>query len=943
MGLTAANLDAILQEARACFLYEDAPDYLAMFEQGMQQLLSGNTAINVQAEYTTLMRATHSLKGGAGLAELHILSKLAHKLEDLLQALHEGRVPQLEDAYELLSLGLEQTRDLIAEASSSQNSKANLGDSSLPIITVIESFLQDLPQVTPDEKQNYLGNLPPIPVNASILKTALEIDLEDCLQRVEQLVSGQGKSTSSAILQQALTNLVEECLLLGEMLSLAWLSEIAERVRQVLNQPKPPLKKLAIKAIAHIRKRRSETLNPVAVAQRSSGAKEQRSKIAEEEKNYSTSNSSLKIQTAQLRPQASNGSTGTERNALSLNLRIPVSRLDRMSNTVGELLINHERLSLYQVQLFQANITLRKRTQQMNPIRQQVQEFYDRTATSHLAASSGQSVLGGINSSFNKDEFDALEFDQYTEIHSTLQDFQELMVRVEESRADIELIARDLNEGLDQLRQQLDSLRGDLTESRLVPFKFLADRFVAPLQTLNQRYKKSAALEVVGKDTLIDQVILEQLQTPLTHLLRNAFDHGIETPEERLILDKSTKAKITLSASVQGNQVKITLSDDGRGIDCNKVYQKAVQSGLCSLDAAELTREEIIEFLFTPGFSTAATVTDISGRGVGLDVVRSQVGRLHGKVLVKTELGQGTTFSITVPLTLSILPLLLCRCQQQTLAIPSLNVLEIIALSEFCEVGVSQPNAIVWRDRQIPLFSLIKLLPYAQAEIFRPSATYNPYLGIVLDVEGEQIVVAVDSLVGERELVLKPFDKTIPVPAYVAGCTVLGTGEVVPILSPFHFGELIARTKQAKPAITQSSTPDISRRESDYNNAYSILIVDDSIAVRRLLNRILSQSGYQVMECRDGKEALEELNQSQGGFDLVISDIEMPRLDGFALLREIRTHPRWHSLKIMMLTSRENDRHRKKAMSLGATAYLTKPFHPAELLKAISTLLSKTT
>ncbi|HEY9875125.1 MAG TPA: hybrid sensor histidine kinase/response regulator, partial [Candidatus Obscuribacterales bacterium] len=824
--LDAANLEAILQEARGCFLYEDAPDYLTILEQGIQRLISGDAATNLQTEYTALMRAAHTLKGGAGLAELPTLSKIAHKLEDLLEALAEERVLEKKFAYELLSLGVEQTRDLLAEASSGNNIAVVCQDSPLPIITAIESFLEDLPKSDNDSK----GNFTAIAVNPSILKTALKIDLEDCLQRVEELLPASGKSTQPDILREAITNLVEECLLLGQTLSLDWLIEIAAKVRLVIAQPNAPLEKIATKAIAHIRKVRSQVLNPP-------------KKPLEERPSATT-------------PQKFTNPTSPETNTVSLNLRIPVSRLDRMSNTAGELLINHERLSLYQAQLYQANLTLRKQTQQMNPIRQQVQEYYDRTATPMVS-----SVLNERPAAA-KGEFDALEFDRYTELHSTLQNFQELMVRVEETRSDIDLVTRELSEGLEELRQQIDSLRHDLTESRLIPFKILADRFIAPLQTLNQRYNKSVALEVVGKDTPIDQVILEQLQTPLTHLIRNAFDHGIETPEERLLLSKPPVAKITLSADVKGNQVKIAISDDGRGIDCQKLYQKAVQMGLCSLDAAELSRDEVIEFLFTPGFSTSETVTDISGRGVGLDVVRSQVERLQGKVQVTTELGRGTTFTITVPLTLSILPLLLCRCQQRLLAIPSINVLEIIALSEYCDPALQQPSSIVWRDRTIGVFSLIQLLPYYQAEISSPFSTHNPHLGIVLDVEGEPIVVAVDSLLGERELVLKPFDSTIPVPAYVAGCTVLGTGEVVPILSPPHFGELIAQKQENVPTATQLYRMPTSRLESESDDVSTILIVDDSIAVRRLLNRVLTQSGYQVVECRDGKEALEELNQS---------------------------------------------------------------------------------
>lgn len=509
------------------------------------------------------------------------------------------------------------------------------------------------------------------------------------------------------------------------------------------------------------------------------------------------------------------------------------------------------------------------------------------------------------------------------------------MVRVQESQADIDLINFELRESLDQLRLQLDSLRGDLTDSRLVPFSLIADRFATPLQTLNQRYKKSVELVVTGKDTLIDQVVLEQLQTPLTHLFRNAFDHGIEPSEERLALDKSPTAQISLSAAVQGNQLIITVQDDGRGIDSQKVHQRAVQMGLCHTKVSELTRKQILDFLFFPGFSTAAKLTDLSGRGVGLDIVKLQVERLHGLVQIESVLGQGTKFSVTIPLTLSILPLLLCRCQQRTLAIPSINVLEIQSLSELYNSTV--PSGITWHNRPVSLFPLIQLLPYRQDNL-SSSSPLEQQLGIVLDVNGEPIVVTVDSLLVERELVLKPFDSTIPVPAYITGCTVLGSGEVVPVLSPNHFGELIGHQKQPIATSSQTSISNESQSKSGHGTP-AILIVDDSIAVRRMLDRVLTQTGYQVVQCRDGKEALEELNRPGEHFDCVICDIEMPRLDGFGLLKEIRAHTRWHSLPVAILTSRENDRHRRKAMSLGATDYFTKPFSPEKLLRAILDML----
>lgn len=928
MALNAANLDAILQESRACFLTEDAPDYLAMLEVGLPGLRALDSTGNIQIEYSSLMRAAHSIKGGAGLAELPTLSHLAHQLEDLLEGLHYGRIPASEQpiAAELICLGVEQIQDAIAAAIAGQPEP---DIEQMEICSALDSFLESLPSSSTSadfstssnsSSPDFLNN---VPVNSFLVKTALEVDLEDCLQTVE-------RSTSK---RSALANLVEECSLLGQTLSLTWLIDAAEALNQLLGENDIPVEELATTAIAQIRELRSQALNPVAptlpepavVAEPAVSLPQPFAEVEPESKEISEA------------PAASSTRSASEQNALSLNLRIPVAKLDRMGNSVGELLIEHERLRLYQTQLHQANVVLKTQTQRMRPIQQAVQQFYDRLATQQPDLGSNFEPSSPVN------EFDTLEFDRYTELHSTLQDFQELMVRVEETRTDMELVGRDLHAGLEQLRSQLDSLRTDLTDSRLVPFRLLAERFIPTLEKLNQRYNKQVKLEIIGKDTLLDQAILEQLQTPLTHLIRNAFDHGIETAEERSLLDKTESATITLSLINQGDRAIISVADDGRGIDCQKVYQKAVEVGLVNsnwlLPVDNLSRDEVLEFLFQSGFSTAKQVTDISGRGVGLDAVRSQIERLQGKVAIQTQIGQGTTFTITIPLRMSILPLLLCRCQQRTIAIPSSNVLEIIALAEYLDNNNWQAQTIIWRDRPVPVFSLIKLLSYNRPGMADKADTSHRRLGVVLDVDGEQIVVAVDSLLGERELVLKPFDPIITAPSYLAGCTVLGTGEIVPILSPNNFSELIDRNHQAK--LSESDLLDNGGSIAEFDDRSTILIVDDSIGVRRLLNRVLIEAGYQVVECRDGKEALEEINSTERRFDLVISDIEMPRLDGFGLVKEIRSHQRWYNIPIVMLTSRENNRHRQKAMSLGATDYLTKPFHPVELLKAIASLLTK--
>ena len=1063
MGLNALDLDAISQDARDCFLYEDAPEQVALLEAEAHNLHLGETD-RLQANYTDLIRAAHSLKGGAGLAQLPVISQLAHRLEDLLEALQEQRVLDLSTAHELVTLSIDQVTQLITNVTNGRP-ETNLTD--LPLLQALDEFLESVPEAD-FEAEALTAHEASGGSSAYLTQVALEVDLEDCLQRMEQVLQ---QTHDLEVITTALMELVEACMLLGQTLNVDWLIAPAQPVYAQLAQPHCAVMEVAIATLTDLRTQRSQTLAALSgdrvatqqseflapdftqettsdlphvndafagldanwdldsdpssllsatdlpsledtfsgldaiaidsgeVSQITSyplhldnhvvdlgsiltleansalhttdlpsldavfesleenspvdsvdateittelsvleatfaGLEDKPTSTATVERTDPQDIESMRAMAAS-QPEALASAPSPERYLRSLptiNLRIPFTKVDRMSNTVGELLINHERLSLFQQQLQQVSHELKKRTEQFNPIQDQVQTFYDRLATSWVSGVS--SPLTTTNASYPNDEFDALQFDRYTDLHTTLQTFQELMVRIQETRADMDLVNQDLQEALDQLRQQLNHLSADFNQSRLVPFRNLAQKFIPSLQSLNRQHQKSVDLEIIGEKTLIDQLLVEQLKTPLTHLFRNAFDHGIETACERQALGKPATAKIQLSAKVQGSMVVITVTDDGRGIDTVKVGQKAVQAGLCRAeDLPNLSRDQMFEFLFASGFSTKNKVSSLSGRGVGLDVVRLQVERLRGSVRVQTTLGEGTQFILTLPLTISILPLLLCQCHERTIAVPSISVLEIIALHEFYDPHADE-SEILWQNQRIPLVSLRTLLPYQQPGMAAPEPKMDK-LALVVDMDGQPLAVAVDALLGERELVLKPFDHTIPVPSYVVGCTVLGTGEVVPVCSPTHFEPLLRAYQKQGVGTAHPSDEPMSETADP-----TILIVDDSIAVRRLLNRLLTQSGFQVIQCRDGKEALDELNRLQQSLDLVISDVEMPRVDGYSLLKEIRAHARWHSLPVAMLTSRGGDRHRQKAQMLGATSYLTKPFQPLELLNEVNAMIN---
>ncbi|APB32549.1 cheA signal transduction histidine kinase [Gloeomargarita lithophora Alchichica-D10] len=828
----------ILREVRQCFLTEDAPAYITTLVQGIGRQRRGQ-AVDMAA----LMRAAHSIKGGAGLSQLMDISHLAHQLEDLLQTLSIQTRPAHDPIWPVLERGIQELESLLAQAHHQTEVIAN------------PEVLAALAHLTlTDTAATPTTSVPP-----SIVATALNEDLEACLTETAQALTQPGSDLTTVV-----ENLVDACTLLGDTLDLPWL---LTAVQPLAAQPPTEALIPQIEAtLAQIRQQRSDYLNPTA-------------------------------------PAPPEPEPALPDQPLT-NVRLPLEQLESMANTVGELLIRHERLTLHQENLLQTSRTLNTLVSQSQPLREAIQSLYDQLAVN-------------VTNPAPASEFDSLELDQYTQGHSQLQTLEETLLRTQEIRSDLELTLRELGEELTQVRQELDRLYQQITQSRLVPFRHLAQGFLPQLRRLNQQYHKQVELKITGEDVLVDQVLLERLRTPLTHLLNNAFDHGIESPAERTALDKPATAGIHLHSETQENQVVITLRDDGRGIDLQRVYQRAVQQGWCTRPWGQMGREAVLDFIFHPGFSTAGSVSALSGRGVGLDIVRTQIQHLRGVIQVETQPGQGTTFTLRLPRGLTLLPLLLCRSRNRTLGIPATGVLDILPITP-------GTHTLAWRGQELPVVSLLQALPYR-----RPSPPEPEPVGLVLG-QTQPAVYTVGQLVGERQLILKSLDETVPLPPYLAGCTILGSGEVVPVLIPGELSPLLSRSADPPPAPASPASPPL------------ILVAEDSVATRQLLERLLRQSGYQVQTGRDGQEAWEWLSQEYRPVGLVISDIEMPRLNGYGLLQRIRSHDRHYAVPVMMLTSRTGDRHRQKALSLGASHYLVKPIVPGELLSVVAELLAKT-
>lgn len=657
---------------------------------------------------------------------------------------------------------------------------------------------------------------------------------------------------------------------------------------------------------------------------------------------------------------AATGPTSRRTAALSNPvMRVEVRHLDSINNLVGELVVIRNSMEQNQTRLRQFLDGLLGRVQQLGDLGQRMRDQYDRSLLeSALFSSRSRSAYGGtVTVGFGRNgegssrgrrshssgqEFDKLEMDQFTAFHALAQEIIELIVRVRESSSDIEFAVDEAEQITRQFRQVTTQLQEGLNRARMVPFSQVADRLPRAIRDLSIKTGKQASLVVEGRDTLIDKAILEELYDPMTHLVNNALVHGIETPEERRRAGKPPEGKITVKAFYQGNQTIIIVSDDGAGIPVEKVKAKAQRLGLLSEQADE---DEVFNVLFHPGFSVreASEVDDLAGRGVGLDVVRRNITDLRGSIQVDSVRGKGTTFTIRLPLTLSISKAMVCVSDKALIAFPLDGVEEMLDVpADEVQPDEQGRPSILWRDQRLPFQPLSNLLAYSRSHSRSRSEVYSITQDegiipiVILQSAGQYVALQVDSFVEEQEIVIKQLRGPVPKPPGISGATVLGNGRVLPIADIIELVDIAHGRRRDLNRFwldhrDEEPTPEEVRQTT-------VLIVDDSITVRELLSMSFQKVGYRVEQARDGQDAWEKL---RGGLpcDLIFCDIEMPRMDGLELLTRLREDSNFKHLPVAMLTSRGAERHRQTARELGATAYFTKPYLEEELLSAAARML----
>jgi chemosensory pili system protein ChpA (sensor histidine kinase/response regulator) len=605
----------------------------------------------------------------------------------------------------------------------------------------------------------------------------------------------------------------------------------------------------------------------------------------------------------------------TDAAAQRATLRVRADLIDRLVNEAGELSIARSRI---EGEMRGIKGSLLDLTENVIRLRRQLRDI---EIQAELQMQSRTAQTGEQHA-----DFDPLEFDRFTR-------FQELTRMMAESVNDVATVQQNLLKNLDDANAAIIAqarlnreVQQELMSVRMVPFGSISDRLYRIVRQASKEIGKRANLEISGAQLELDRTVLDKMLAPLEHMLRNAVAHGLEDAPVRLSKGKPEIGEISLKLTQEGNEIILSFADDGAGLDLDRLRERGLLAGLLSEDEAA-DPERVVELIFAPGLSTASEVSRLSGRGIGMDVLKSEVTSLGGRIEVVSSRGQGTTFRLYLPLTLAVTKALLVRSGNREYAIPSAMIEQVLDLKEKGLSRIREAREAVWTGNHYPFHYLPHLLGETQAL----PEKHTQYWALLLRSGTRKIALQVDELLGNQEIVVKNIGPQLARVIGIDGATVLGNGQVLLILNPIALAsrDRLAPAVSPVPTVRQPLATD-----SVTGTVPTVMIVDDSLTVRKITTRLLAREGYQVMTAKDGVDALEQLVAVVP--DVMLVDIEMPRMDGFELTRNIRADKRLGTVPIIMITSRTADKHRQYALELGVNHYLGKPYQEDELLRLVS-------
>jgi len=1017
------------------YFVNEATEMLQTIEQTLLNLLEEKTTEKVH----TLMRSAHTLKGSSASVGLETIETIAHHLEDVFQALYPAELEIDPELSSLLLDGYECLRTpLTAILSGSPYDETAIISLTASVFAKLQTKLGDFfGREAPPPTSEELG----FDVVGSIFADSVPRDL----QQLEAAIA-----SSSPEVQILLRSQAEFFLDLATSYNLPGLEEIARATLKAMEQHPDLLLQIAQVALENFQQAQAamvggdrtsggacseqllkwgtvptEKQEAAALIVTTSSEQENTEDSSSKEKDVEravleetsspeltvNSNSPIDriLQSIWIDPQTTLDSSESEKDeALSTqefptqdaaalpSIRVAIEQIDRLSHTIGELLIEENQQNLQYDQLHRSAVDT---FGQFLRCQQQLSRVRDWSDKQQVKQGQRRKIFQAPTSS-SKSEFDTLELDVYSDLHLLLQTLTENMMQLGER---IEALDGQIQQSRFLLGKRKQLLRGageELLQARMVPLGTVLNRFPRLLQQIVSAHNKPAELKLSGTEVLVDKAISEKIYDPLLHLVRNAYAHGLETPEVRRWQGKSETGQIFIHAYHKGNRTTIEVGDDGQGLNWEKIRQVARDKQLLT-QGDEPSQAELTELLFAPGFSTASDICELSGRGVGLDVVRNQLQALKGSISVRSVAGQGTTFILQLPLSLTTARLLVCQSQSLIYALLYEAIDQVLlpqgerlqSQQSIAEDGIEK--FLRWGEGEsqelIPIRPLADFLSYSYPLLsqdksstlspfpLQPRNTIAPIL--MLQFAGNRLCLEVDRILVEQELVIKSLGVAFPFPSYIQGYSVLGDGSLTLVMDPV---ELVAQTRsmsgspspvfastQLLPPQTQESlfsdkylSGNLDNSEVSLKNKHlsgesgtgesvkgllqteslkrllqTILVVEDSVVQRRSVVRTLENAGYEVLQAENGLEAIASL-EKHSEVQLVICDIEMPRMNGFEFLEHCRVDPRFSHIPIVMLTSRSGQKHLEIALARGAKAYLTKPYSDFGLLEIVAELIN---
>ena len=838
-----------------------------------------------------LQRQLHTLKGGARMAGIAELGDLGHSIESLLTAVVDGHMQASKPMFDLVQRSQDRLVQMLERVQDHQGLNA-----ATDLINEVDMMLQNRDSIDDLESANEFTEESQSPVDEAEEKNTSAIDISELEELESELSNSLELEESIAISDLELPEIVEEVIELS----------IDE---DVTNESVAELEPNNIIELDLQEQGVEEEIVPEASTQEKSVENE----LA---KNLAAEKTETNIPAESDHDRRQSGRTQAEQ------VRVRADLLDNLVNFAGEVSIYRSRLE-QQTNNFRYNITEFDDT--VNRLREQLRQFEIETET--------QIEYKSEELSSAQENFDPLEMDRFTTMQHLSRAMMESLGDLDSLRGILNNLTRESETLLLQQSRVNTDLQEGLMRTRMVPFSGQAARLRRIVRQTCGELGKHAELHLDGIESELDRSVLERIISPIEHMLRNAVAHGIEEPEQRKQTGKAEEGSIHFSISNEGANILIRIKDDGAGINLDAIKEKALSKGLIA-SGSDANKEQLLEIMMQSGFSTAESVSQIAGRGVGMDVVNNEIKQLGGVFSIDTIQGKGTTFTVSLPLTLAISRALMVTVADDTYAVPLLSVegVERIKADQINEIMATKDRIYNWVDEEYQFMHLGSAMGVSEIKLSDDDQQYP----MLMVRSGEhRAAILVDGLLGSREIVVKSVGPQLSTLRGISGATVMGDGSVVLILDLAMLIRLASMTETI-----EDVTPSAVVIEKEEDTAPLVMVVDDSITVRKVTTRLLERYEMKVVAAKDGVDALAQLQETIP--DIMLLDVEMPRMDGFELATNMRNDERLKNIPIIMITSRTGQKHRDRAASIGVNIYMGKPFTETDLMDNISLLTGQT-